>query len=231
MARIYSTSQKKFIDVPDQQAGQQDTFTTPPQTPSALQNPLTSFFLQKAMAEANSPTEYKSVIDLLTPQAPSATVEKKRLGLQSAYPSVVRMIKTAEQAVPGMRGALSSNLGAIPGVSGGYAEELRKENQSMATLLAKTFAAETGVASDKDVKRWMNMMPRTGDTAEERRKQSIKLLNSIKEEARISGMKAPQNIDVLIKKLNAAGEGGFGTKGKKNKSIFDNVYGYWEVTE
>jgi hypothetical protein len=131
----------------------------------------------------------------------SANVQKRQLILNQASPVIERITESALKAPTGMGGALAGLLGGIPGVAGGEAEFLKRDTEAFARLIASAFASEVGVATDRDVKRWMSMMPQTGDTANERRRQIEKMVGQIIAESEALGMEVPPSVINVINML------------------------------
>lgn len=126
---------------------------------------------------------------------------KRKLILNQAAPVLKRVIGSAMAAPPGKTGWFKSQIGKLPGVAGGEAEYLRRDVEGFARLIASAFASEVGVATDKDVKRWMSIMPQPGDTHEERVRQSQKLIDQITSESESLGVEPPKEIIEAAKLL------------------------------
>lgn len=110
----------------------------------------------------------KDVYDLQQGKADNATVAKRKQAISSAETVYNQLVDLALQAPAGGKGYLQSVLGTLPGVEGGTAEDLKRQTEGFAKAIASAFAGEVGVATDQDVQRWLGLMPKPGDTYEER---------------------------------------------------------------
>lgn len=147
---------------------------------------------QAALIEQiKSPGGYQKPMD--TPTAKRAAI------LKQSAPVLERVSKSSELAPPGMRGSILSTLGMIPGVSGGEAEFLRRQNEGFARLIASAFASEVGVATDRDVKRWKALLPQPGDTKDERKRMLKDLVGQISSEASSLNIPIPEPIKRMAK--------------------------------
>ena len=118
----------------------------------------------------------------------SATVQKRVTKLKQASPIIDRVVNAALLAPTGMEGALRAQAGRIPGVEGGQAEYLQRDIRGFAKAIADVFASEVGVATDRDIDRWLDIMPRPGDTKNERIRQASTMVQQIKAEASLHGL-------------------------------------------
>lgn len=113
-----------------------------------------------------------------------ANVRKRKVILNQSAPVLQRVLQYALTAPPGMEGALKAKTGKIPGVEGGPAELLQRDTLGFARLIASAFASEVGVATDRDVERWMGLLPKPGDTLNERVDRIDNLVVQVRTEAR-----------------------------------------------
>jgi len=141
-------------------------------------------------------------------QEKSSDIRKRERLLNQVAPVIGRITISALQAPAGMEGAIKSQLGRIPGVAGGEAESLRRDTQAFARLIASAFASEVGVATDKDVNRWLGMMPQPGDTYEERVERSQKLIQQIISESQSMGVEVPRELAYPLMLLGGGGQPG-----------------------
>lgn len=132
------------------------------------------------------------------PAKQTAAADKAQRSLNSAVPSVTRIAQSALSAPSGFGATLQAAAGRIPGVEGGAAEELAADTDSLATQIAKAFAGESGVASDKDIKRWKGLLPQPGDTLNERKKKLQKLSIQIIDSSEANGLEVPPEIYSLL---------------------------------
>lgn len=193
--RAYSQSQGKIIEIPDQPStggfgggGGMDT------------DMLKKLIVMKGLSDFKNIGKYSSamgLIDSLQPEK-SAAVQKRELLLKQASPVVSRISKSASTAPTGLKGSLLALLGRIPGVEGGEAEFLKRDTEAFARLIASAFASEVGVATDRDVERWMGLMPKPGDTQRERDDRISKMAEQISNEAQALGMEVPPSISSII---------------------------------
>lgn len=149
-----------------------------------------------ALSDPKNTAKYSGLSTMAEGLQPSKTndqLKRERL-LQQASPVVGQVIESARKAPTGIMGSLKALLGKIPGVEGGEAEYLSRDIEGYARLIASVFASEVGVATDKDVQRWLNIMPRPGDTANERKRQSQKLVDRVTAEAKAYNMEVPPDI-------------------------------------
>lgn len=138
---------------------------------------------------------YKSYADMMEPQS-SADVQKRLRVLNQSSPVLTRIVNYALSAPTGSSGALKASFGKIPGVEGGSAEMLSRDTQGFARLIANAFASEVGVATDRDVERWMGLLPQPGDTMPERIDRLNTLMTQIKKESAGLGVEAPALLKV-----------------------------------
>lgn len=98
----------------------------------------------------------------------SAFDEKRKAAVSSADVVYNQLSELALNAPAGWEGAAGAFFGQIPGVEGGSAEDLKRVTEGYAKAIAAAFAGEVGVATDEDVIRWLGLMPKPGDTHDER---------------------------------------------------------------
>lgn len=219
--RVYSQSQGKFIEKP---LGGEATFGG--ETPSfgeARPTGRDEQIRQLLGIGALGKKQYGTAAELLAPE-PSTDVTERVTSLNQASPVVSRISSLAMTAPAGMKGWWKAMTGKIPGVAGGEAESLDRTTTGFARLIADTFATEVGVATDKDIRRWKAIMPRVGDTEEERREHSLNLVNQIISEAKGLEMEVPATIlETRQNLLNAQG-GKIGAKDLDRYQGMMNLY-------
>jgi len=116
--------------------------------------------------------------------AKSAAQKKAIMAVQSASPIYDQLVELSLSAGTGIGSSVKSLLGLIPNVEGGPEQDLDKVTNGYAAAIAKGFAGESGVATDQDINRWKDLMPKLTDTVEERRRSLLRLKQVI--EARIA---------------------------------------------
>ena len=182
--------------IPNTDSGNQSNIPTKEQFKMAMVNDLqTTGGENVAQLKAAYQTVYPEVTS-------SANTNKRKTILNQSVPVLDRVIRSALEAPPGFRGQFMSEIGKIPGVSGGPAEYLRRDTEGFARLIASAFATEVGVATDKDVQRWLNIMPREGDAMEERKRQSQQLISQLIAESELLGIDIPPKVIELAQLLD-----------------------------
>lgn len=135
---------------------------------------------QLAMAIISDPknkSTYEAVYELMNPtETTSAAAQKRKVALDSAEGVYNLVEQLALEAPAGLEGSARALVGKVPGVEGGSAEDLARVTDGLAKAIAGALAGEVGVATDKDVERWKGLMPKVGDTMEER----VRALNRLK---------------------------------------------------
>jgi len=107
---------------------------------------------------------------------------QKRLRALDQAESTYNLVKQlALEAPAGVAGVLKAGLGRIPGVEGGSAEDLQRITDGLAKSIAGAMANEVGMATDRDIERWKGLMPKVGDTLEERKRALARLKQAIDE--------------------------------------------------
>ena len=134
-----------------------------------------------------------------------AATRKRELILKQASPVLGRVITSAIEAPTGVAGSWKAMTGRVPGVAGGEAEYLDRQTKGFARLIADAFASEVGTATDKDIERWLGILPKPGDTFEERVRMSQDLINQIIEESNALGMEVPSAIIQAANKIAVQG--------------------------
>lgn len=100
----------------------------------------------------------------------SAT-QQKRVGAINQAEGIYNMVEQlALDAPTGFEGFFKAQAGKAPGVEGGSAQDLDRTTLALAKGLAGALANEVGVATDKDIDRWMGLMPKVTDTMDERKR-------------------------------------------------------------
>jgi len=215
MTRVYSQSEGRFIDKPMGGEAPSLGATQPTGRDSQIRQLLGIGALGKK--------QYGTAADLLAPE-PSANVEKRRTIISQASPIVSQISSLAATAPTGWKGWWKATTGKIPGVAGGKAESLSRTTEGYARLIASAFATEVGVATDKDVRRWKSIMPKPGDTEEERLEHSLNLVNQIISESKSLGMEVPDGISETRQNLLNAQSGKIGAKDYTKYQGMMNLY-------
>lgn len=133
--------------------------------------------------------DYTSASNILAKDTKVDAATKKRMtALNQAKPSLSEMARLALAAPAGVEGSWMAMLGGAPGVEGGSAEDLKRVTEGLAKQIAGTFAGEVGIATDEDIKRWTGLMPKPGDTMDERMRALNRLTNQVNAESIALGM-------------------------------------------
>lgn len=111
-----------------------------------------------------------------------ATTRKRQTAINNAEGIYNQVERLALQAPDGLVGWSTALAGQLPGVEGGSSEDLKRVTEGFAKAIAGAFAGEVGVATDRDVARWLGLMPKPGDTKAER----IRALQRLKEQIEIN---------------------------------------------
>jgi hypothetical protein len=120
----------------------------------------------------------KQLYEIGTPKT-SAADQKRKTALDSAEGVYNQVYNLAMSAPTGWAGAGKAFLGKLPGVEGGSAEDLQRVNYGLAKAIAGALAGEVGVATDKDIERWLGLMPKVTDTMAERQRALSRLKMAI----------------------------------------------------
>lgn len=110
----------------------------------------------------------------------SMTQQKRKNSLDQVESTLGLVEGLALQAPSGASGFLQAALGGLPGVEGGSSEDLKRVTEGLAKSIAGALANEVGVATDKDIERWMGLMPKVGDTMDERKRAIQRIKDAIK---------------------------------------------------
>lgn len=97
-----------------------------------------------------------------------ATATKRINAIRNAENIYNQVEELALEAPAGATGYLQALFGKIPGKEGGASEDLKRTTEGFAKSIAGAFANEVGVATDRDIERWLGLMPKPGDTQAER---------------------------------------------------------------
>lgn len=190
--RAYSQSQGRFIDVPETGAMPTSQQAGPPTL--GQQGGDANDQLKKLLGiGALSKGQYSTAAGLLVPEK-SADEKKRAVKIKQLAPPLVEIANLAIEAPTGFAGWWGATTGKIPGVAGGKAESLERKTAGYARLVANALATEVGTATDLDVKRWRGLMPKPGDTKEERLEHSLSLLNEIISEAQGLDIELPTQV-------------------------------------
>ena len=160
-----------------------------------------------ALKSPKDASKYASILSLAKPEdeAGDANTRKRRVVLNQAVPVLNSVTDYALKAPTGVSGAWRAFIGKAPGVGGGDAEMLDRQTKGFARLIASAFASEVGVATDKDVERWLGLMPRPGDTKGERVQALNNLFTQIEAESKGLGLDVPETVKESRKKLGGQG--------------------------
>lgn len=135
-------------------------------------------------------------------QKPKGALERRKdTELSTAAHQVQNVVSSALKAPPGLMGEFRAQTGRIPGISGGEAERLRRDTRGLAKSLANIFAAGEARVTDEDIERWLELMPKPGDTKSERTERSQNMVNAFISTANIRGISIPPEIIKLSQSL------------------------------
>lgn len=115
----------------------------------------------------------------LTTGGTDANTKKRINAIRGAEIIYKQMEDLALNAPTGVWGKIRAETGTLPGVEGGSAEDLKRQTEGFAKAIASAFAGEVGVATDRDVERWLGLMPKVGDTMAERKRALARLKTQI----------------------------------------------------
>jgi hypothetical protein len=139
--------------------------------------------------------------ELTTGRKDDAASRKRVRLLNQASPVVLRLTQEALTGSTGFWGAVKAQAGKIPGIDGGNPEKLNRTTRGLAKLIAGAFAGESGVGTDTDVERWLALMPKPGDTRQERKYALEQLMTSLVSEYTALGQPIPAEISQSIQLL------------------------------
>lgn len=112
-----------------------------------------------------------------------STTDKKRISQLNQAESVYDMVENLALSAPtGLKGVGQATIGKLPGIEGGAAEDLQRVTEGLAKAIAGALASEVGVATDKDVQRWLGLMPKVTDTMDERKRALKRLRDTLDSE-------------------------------------------------
>lgn len=127
-------------------------------------------------------TYYKLRTDDKEKNTKLTAAQQKRKNALDQVESTLGMVEgLALDAPAGVGGSLQAALGGLPGVEGGSAEDLKRVTEGLAKSIAGALANEVGVATDRDIERWMGLMPKVGDTMEERKRAIERIKVNLKQ--------------------------------------------------
>ena len=124
-------------------------------------------------------TKIKALADMSSGSTLNATQQKRLSALNQAEEVYKTVEQLALNAPAGLKGSLTATVGKLPGVEGGSAEDLQRVNEGLAKAISGALAGEVGVATDKDIERWMGLMPKVSDTMAERKRALQRLKDTI----------------------------------------------------
>ena len=132
------------------------------------------------MAGGKNVAKIKAVMDVFYPNSKMTATQQKRLATLNMAEGIYNTVeKLALEAPTGLYGYGRAKIGKLPGVEGGAAEDLERTTQALAKGIAGALASEVGVATDKDIERWMGLMPKVTDTMAERKRALERLKSAI----------------------------------------------------
>lgn len=127
-------------------------------------------------------TYYKLRMDNKEEDSKLTSQQQKRKNALDQVESTLGMVENlALDAPEGVGGFLGAALGSFPGVEGGSAEDLKRVTEGLAKSIAGALANEVGVATDRDIERWMGLMPKVGDTMAERKRAIQRIKDNLKQ--------------------------------------------------
>jgi hypothetical protein len=139
--------------------------------------------LQDMMQGGKNITKIKSVMDIFYPSGSGgelSATQQKRLSTLNMAEGIYNTVEDLALAAPtGLYGYGRAKFGKLPGVEGGAAEDLDRTTLALAKGIAGALASEVGVATDKDIERWMGLMPKVTDTMAERKRALLRLKTAI----------------------------------------------------
>lgn len=118
----------------------------------------------------------------------TAANAKRISEVQRAESLYNQLIPLALESEAGMAGFARAIAGKTPGVEGGAAEDLDRFTSGAVKTLAGAFSNEPGNPSDNDIRRWRDLLPKTGDTREERMRALKRMRDEINSEKKRLGL-------------------------------------------
>lgn len=148
-----------------------------------IQKALALAMLQDMSTGGKNIGDLKTISEVITnlygDEKLGAADQKRLTALNNAEQIYKQVEDLALTAPSGLGGFLGATGGGIPGIEGGAAEDLKRVTEGFAKAIAGAFAGEVGVATDTDIQRWLGLMPKPGDTLEERKRALARLKESI----------------------------------------------------
>lgn len=118
--------------------------------------------------------------DYYYPETKLSATAQKRIGVLNQAEGIYKMVEDlALGSGTGVGAWFKAKAGGLPGVEGGSEEDLSRVNLALAKGLAGALASEVGVATDRDIERWLGLMPRVEDTMAERKRALARLTAEI----------------------------------------------------
>ena len=128
----------------------------------------------------------------------SAQVVKRRAALNQVVPVLSQLKDSVTQSRGGWKGWMEATLGSmIPGWEGKADEAIKRQSEGYARLIANALATEVGVATDKDVNRWLGLMPRAKDSKAEQVEYLNRLIKQVTDESAQYGIDTTQTLAPL----------------------------------
>lgn len=174
--------------MPTPTADSTDTTTAHTSTTEETTNPFGEMTKQEVLIKAMAAgADRKDLEDIATiydlvgggTGASDANSRKRANAIKTAEIIYNQMEDLALKAPTGVWGSVRAKTGTLPGVEGGSAEDLKRQTEGFAKAIASAFAGEVGVATDKDIERWLGLMPKVGDTLDERKRALARLKEQI----------------------------------------------------
>jgi len=163
--------------------------------------PLTSAFATQNPQVANQLIQ----AGIKVSEKPTASQLERRQTLDQLSPIIDRISKAALNAPTGFPGSFLAKLGYIPGIEGGEAEFLERNRVGFARQIAKVLAGESGVATDEDVQRWLELLPKPGDTFKERVRTLGDMVTQVEIETKTLGQELSPELEQLKQTLVSNG--------------------------
>jgi len=118
----------------------------------------------------------------------SAQERKRRAALQQVVPILAQLKEEVQGTTGGLKGWVRGYLGTLGLMEGKEDEALHRLTRGYARAIANALATEVGVATDKDVERWLGLFPRTQDSKDEQVDYLDRLMGQVQLEGAIYGV-------------------------------------------
>lgn len=138
--------------------------------------------------------------DYYYPETKLSSTAQKRVAILNQSEGIYKMVEDlALGSGTGLGAWFKAKAGGLPGVEGGSEEDLNRVNLALAKGLAGALASEVGVATDRDIERWLGLMPRVEDTMAERKRALSRLATEI--------MRSRQQIEAQVENPTSTSAG------------------------